>query len=313
MVRTADPTGVVMKIELSCGYEFQAAEMTTRVSRVMDHFGVGKEIERHVVAEGLMLDVEDGDIVAFTGDSGSGKSSLMRELATQFEGVLWFDDIEFVEGAVIDQFDGDWAESMAILSACGLGEAQVMLRRPGELSDGQRMRLKIALGIAQNPVWLVIDEFTSSLDRALAKVIAFNLKKLSVRHHIGILVATTHEDMLEDLSPAVWVRMGIDGEIEVSTQREGEVCAEKKSDRGSVLRMRSGSVKGPVATGRTLLAGITDPIRSGARRGSTYSGMEEKRSNQNRITAKHPSSGLADSATFSPREKEQERKRLGCA
>lgn len=296
-----------MNYSLTCAYEFLPAGMTVRVGRVMDHFGVTKEIGRHVVAEDVSIEVEEGEIIAFTGDSGSGKSSLMRRLAQQLEGVLWFDDITFLKGTVIDQFTDDWAESMALLYACGLGEAHLMLRLPSELSDGQRMRLKLAIGISQTPQWLVIDEFTSSLDRTLAKVIAFNLKKLSRRHHIGVLVATTHEDVIEDLQPEVHVRMGIDGEAEVQNCRavaatadlnvgeledmdrnvrapgtsaaaadlrgEGQTCAGKKFVARSASRMNSGSAKGPSGTGRTLLAGIIDRINSDSRSGSLCCGM----------------------------------------
>ncbi|WP_459555310.1 ATP-binding cassette domain-containing protein [Lacunimicrobium album] len=260
-----------MNYSLTCAYEFLPAGMTVRVGRVMDHFGVTKEIGRHVIAEDVSMDVEEGQVIAFTGDSGSGKSSLMRTLAGQLEGVLWFDDITFLKGTVIDQFTDDWAESMALLSACGLGEAHLMLRLPSELSDGQRMRLKLAIGISQTPQWLVIDEFTSSLDRTLAKVIAFNLKKLSRRHQMGVLVATTHEDVIEDLQPDVHVRMRIDGEVEI-VNGDGVVCAEKKFVAGSALRRNSGSARGPSGTGRTLLAGIIDRINSDSRSGSLCCG-----------------------------------------
>ncbi len=248
-----------MNYSLTCAYEFLPAGMTVRVGRVMDHFGVTKEIGRHVIAEDVSIDVEEGQVVAFTGDSGSGKSSLMRTLAQQLEGVLWFDDITFLKGTVIDQFTDDWAESMALLSACGLGEAHLMLRLPSELSDGQRMRLKLAIGISQTPQWLVIDEFTSSLDRTLAKVIAFNLKKLSRRHQMGVLVATTHEDVIEDLQPNVHVRMGIDGEVAIANgDWEGEAPSEPLSRVATSHQRKEGD------------SGLED-LNRGSLRSSTHS------------------------------------------
>lgn len=77
-----------MNIELNCVYQTRPAQTSLRVGRVIDHFGLSRETERHVVAEGLVLDINEGDIVAFTGESGSGKSSLMKALARQLEGVL---------------------------------------------------------------------------------------------------------------------------------------------------------------------------------------------------------------------------------
>ncbi|HVL13736.1 MAG TPA: GNAT family N-acetyltransferase, partial [Gemmata sp.] len=54
--------------------------------------------------------------------------------------------------------------------------------------------------------WLVADEFTATLDRTLAKVVAFNVRKLVSRAGVGLLAATTHEDVVEDLRPDLWVR-----------------------------------------------------------------------------------------------------------
>jgi ABC-type ATPase with predicted acetyltransferase domain len=66
-------------MRLDASHEFLAKHGSTRAARVMDHFGIGFEQGRHVIAEGLELPIEAGDVVLFTGASGSGKSSLMRE------------------------------------------------------------------------------------------------------------------------------------------------------------------------------------------------------------------------------------------
>src|SRR5262249_18761954 len=61
--------------------------------------------------------------------------------------------------------------------------------------------------------FIAADEFTATLDRTLAKVVAFNLRKLVTRTGVGVLATTTHEDIVEDLQPDVWVRCR-DGHIE---------------------------------------------------------------------------------------------------
>ena len=65
-------------MKVSAGYEFLPKRMTSGAAAVMDQFGIGFETGRHVIAEGLELPIGDGDLVCFTGASGSGKSSLMR-------------------------------------------------------------------------------------------------------------------------------------------------------------------------------------------------------------------------------------------
>ena len=132
---------------------------------------------------------------------------------------------------LIDALPGTVDDGLATLAGCGLSEAWLLLRTPAELSEGQRYRFRLALALASRervrpelstipPVahapgspWVVADEFTATLDRTLAKVVAFNVRKLVSRTGVGLLTATTHEDIVEDLQPDLWVRCG-DGWIE---------------------------------------------------------------------------------------------------
>jgi len=171
---------------------------------------------------------------------------------------------------LIDSFTLPVSETMHLLSSCGLGEAHLMLRTPAELSDGQRYRFRLALGLAARPAWLVADEFTATLDRTLAKVVAHNIRKLCDRTGIGFLLATTHEDVAADLDPDLHVRCRLDGEISVvaradpatgGPQSAGQsVCKKKECCR---LATSCGSAVRPSATGRTSLGGITAATTSG--------------------------------------------------
>ncbi|MBW3542540.1 MAG: hypothetical protein KY476_19940 [Planctomycetes bacterium] len=187
----------------------------------MDRFGIDFGAGRHTIAENLELPIESGDVVCFTGPSGSGKSSLLRaaadELAKQHgaTAVLDIERLELGDRILIEALEVPVDEAMQLLSACGLGEARLMLRTPAELSDGQRYRFRLALGLSHKPRWLVADEFTATLDRTLARVVAYNVRRTADRTGTGFLLATTHEDVLEDLSPSLHVRCGLDGRITV--------------------------------------------------------------------------------------------------
>ena len=241
---------------LSVNYEFLPKQRTVRTSQVMDLFGIDFEQGQHVVAEGLELPVEQGSILCFTGDSGSGKSSMMRAVCRQIEGVVDVNALELQPVSLIDGLEMKVTEGMALLASCGLGEAHLMLRTPAELSDGQRYRYRIALAISRQPAWIAADEFTAALDRTLAKVIAFNVRKICDRTGIGFLVATTHDNIVSDLNPDVHVICRL-GDEPVVVYRDENV---KK--KGSVLPGRSGPVKRPESTGRILLGGIIDRMTS---------------------------------------------------
>ena len=55
-------------------YPFRPVRRSLAAAHVADLFGLAAEEPPHVVAENLMLDVRPGDVVLFTGPSGSGKS-----------------------------------------------------------------------------------------------------------------------------------------------------------------------------------------------------------------------------------------------
>lgn len=236
-------------MNLSVSYDFLPKQPSTNASVVMDHFGIGFETGRHVIADNLELPVEKGDVVCFTGASGSGKSSLMRAVADQLEGVLDVDSLELGDRILIDSLGLPVQEALGVLSTCGLGEAQLLLRTPQELSDGQRYRFRLALALSRSPKWILADEFTATLDRTLAKVIAFNVQRTSRRSGVGFLLAGTHEDILEDLAPSLSVVCRLDGRIEhTRTELKKKVSASPTS---------CGSAPPPSPTGRISLAGIT--------------------------------------------------------
>ena len=202
-------------MRLSVAYDFLPKQPTSHTSVVMDHFGIGFEKGRHVIADEIELPIRRGDVVCFSGQSGSGKSSLMRAAAAQLEGVLKIDELALGDEILVDAVALPIRETLRLLSTCGLGEAQLLLRRPAELSDGQQYRFRLALALSRRPRWIMADEFTATLDRTLAKVIAFNIHRLAARENIGFLIAGTHTDILEDLAPTVQVRCGLDGGIAV--------------------------------------------------------------------------------------------------
>jgi uncharacterized protein len=100
----------------------------------------------------------------------------------------------------------------------------------------------------------MMDEFAAILDRTLAKVLAFNVRKLATRSRTGFLLATTHDDLLDDLNPDVLVRCLGDGVVEVERRPL------KKKRLAS--RMTFGSRTAPEPTGRTSLGGIIEATSS---------------------------------------------------
>ena len=169
------------------------------------------------------IEIRAGQIILITGPSGAGKSTLLRELRAQNGDTRWIDlsRVRLPDRPVVDCMtdrlppradDDDESRIVAaldLLSRVGLGEVWTYLRRPFELSEGQRWRLRLALAIAAatraagRPTALVADEFCALLDRITAAIVARALRKTvdSSGQPVCAVVATSHDDLVAALRP----------------------------------------------------------------------------------------------------------------
>lgn len=183
-------------------------ERSPRVLECAESFGLGLEEKEFKVYDDLELEINQGDIVYITGQSGSGKSLLLRELARQIgeqQPVANIDAVELLDKPLIDQVGKSTDDAIRILSAAGLNDAYLFLRKPKELSDGQLYRFRIARLIESDARVWVADEFGAVLDRTTARLVAFNLQKQARRCGATVVVATTHKDLKSELGPNLYI------------------------------------------------------------------------------------------------------------
>jgi ABC-type lipoprotein export system ATPase subunit len=165
---------------------------------------------------------------------GTEKDFSARE-GTPRVGAVWMDldRIRFPRLPLVDCFGDELPlrDALSRLSRVGLSEAWSYLRLPAELSDGQRWRLRVALGLYQaqqqmragRSVVIACDEFTSLLDRITGAIVARCLRRAidelnaaaSGPVRAAAVVATAHDDLLGALRPDGVVRCDF-GRIEVA-------------------------------------------------------------------------------------------------
>jgi len=199
--------------------------LSPNVIAVSNMFGLGASRDRPIrVLDNFEIDITPGQVVYITGGSGAGKSLFLRLLKKQMladqqsveeeigqpmpsQMYIDLDELTLPQGTpLVDCFDGSaLSEALYWLSMAGLSDAFALLRNPEHLSDGQRYRFRLALALSRRPKVICIDEFCAALDRITAAVVSHNVRKFADRFGTTFIVATSHDDMLEDLAPDVVV------------------------------------------------------------------------------------------------------------
>ncbi len=197
--------------------------ITDKVASVCRMFGLTVDrLTERKVNYSCQLQIGDGDIVYISGPSGAGKSVLLRELekSVTTSDRINLDRIKLPDDkTLIDCIDAGLLDSLKILSLVGLNDCFCILNQPRNLSDGQKYRFRLAMALAAKKKFIFADEFCSELDRITAAVISYNIHKFAKRTGTIFILASSHDDILLDLSPDVLIAAELSGQTEVIYKR----------------------------------------------------------------------------------------------
>jgi len=203
-------------ISKSFGWQGQITEKAAQVCRM---FGLTADrLTERRVTYNCQLEINDGDIVYITGPSGAGKSVLLGELEKSIPASRRVNLARMKlprDKTLIDCIEGDFMTALRILSTAGLNDVFCVLNKAGNLSDGQKYRFRLAMALAAGKKFVFADEFCSELDRITAAVIAYNIHKFAKRTGVTFILASSHEDILLDLSPDILVVKELSGKTQV--------------------------------------------------------------------------------------------------
>lgn len=180
---------------------------TFRVAKVRGMFDVEAAESVFELKADIDLDAKPWLVGAIVGASGSGKSTIARE--------LWGDDVnisgdfDWQKPSLVDDFPKDMgAEDItSLLVAVGFSSSPAWLRPYRVLSTGQQFRADLARALAEQPagdVPVVFDEFTSTVDRTVAKAVSVSVSKHVRRTEQRFVAVTCHKDIVDWLQPD-WV------------------------------------------------------------------------------------------------------------
>src|SRR5262250_3121329 len=180
------------------------------------------------VLQGLNLDVDKGDFVAFMGPSGSGKTTLLNllgglDVPSAGSIIVDGDEITHMSGSKLTQWrarhvgfifqmynlipvltayqnvelpllltklSGSERRKHVETALAVVGLADRMHHYPRQLSGGQEQRVTIARAIVSDPTFLLCDEPTGDLDRKSADEIMELVGHLAKEHKKTVLMVT---------------------------------------------------------------------------------------------------------------------------
>jgi ABC-type ATPase involved in cell division/GNAT superfamily N-acetyltransferase len=145
----------------------------------------------------MPLDERDWNVGLIVGPSGCGKSTILKDAFGNPKPLKW-------KGAsVIDDFAPSLSmkDISSVCQAVGFNTVPAWLRPFGVLSNGERFRVDLARRLLETDGTIVVDEFTSVIDRQVAKIGSHAVQKAVRSAGKKFVAASCHYDIMEWLQP----------------------------------------------------------------------------------------------------------------
>ena len=233
-----------------------------------------KKYREHTAVDGISFDVEEGELYAFLGENGAGKSTTINMLTTVLQKTSGTavicghelgkedDEIRKVNGIVFQNsvLDKKLTVRENLItrgSYYGLSKKQVEQRlepfserfemkeiwnrRYDKLSGGQRRRVDIMRALINEPKILFLDEPTTGLDPKSRRLVWDYINYLRKEHGLTIFLTTHYMEETRDadrvliLDKGKIVTMGTPAELRTRYAHSKLVWYTAKSDKADAL------------------------------------------------------------------------------
>jgi len=145
----------------------------------------------------IPIEGKEWNIGLIVGPSGCGKSTILRKVFGEPTVFRW------KAASVVDDFDQKLSiqDITAACGAVGFNTIPAWIRPYAVLSNGERFRAELARRLLECKDPILIDEFTSVVDRQVAKIASHATQKHVRKTKRRLVVASCHGDIVDWLQP----------------------------------------------------------------------------------------------------------------
>lgn len=174
---------------------------TFRVASVMGTYDLQtRNIREHF--EGDLSLPNEWQIGLIVGASGTGKTTIAKELFQN----AYIEHFEYTQPSILDDMpkQASMSDITRAFTSVGFASVPSWLKPYAVLSNGEKMRCDLARAILSDEQLFVFDEFTSVVDRNVAKIGSFAMQKAIRKTKKQFIAVTCHYDVEDWLLPD-WV------------------------------------------------------------------------------------------------------------
>jgi len=170
-----------------------------RVASIKGQFDLDiKKVKEQFIGS---IDIEDLDwnVGIIYGSSGTGKSTIAKELFPK----EYINSFKYGKKSIIDEMpkERDTKQITKIFNSVGFATVWSWLKPYEVLSTGEKMRVDLARAILEKRDLIVFDEFTSVVNREVAKAGSYAIQKAIRKMSKKFIAVGCHKDIIEWLEP----------------------------------------------------------------------------------------------------------------
>ncbi len=179
------------------------------------HVAFGSRKERVSVVNGVDFSLKRGEVLGVLGESGSGKSVMLRSLMglfprrTEYRGQIRLLGRQITEAIRAHEGLSETearARALELFERVAIPSAKSRLSNyPHEMSGGMRQRVMIALALACRPKVLLADEPTTALDVTVQIQILLLLRELQREMDMAVIFVTHDIGVAQEVSDRIGV------------------------------------------------------------------------------------------------------------